>query len=150
MASISLFLEMQLSIIASYFPYEYSSWNLTQSLISMHDKYVSFSSKHLAVSRRQTDKRLSVVNTDIMNFYNLVSQSSRKHWQHLCRGLRLPTPVSVLVMTHKYLIVRFQSWSFGECGVSLHCHLPGLLWPGVLSMGQTGLFDHLNCVETND
>ena len=33
-----------------------------------------------------------------------------------------PTPMSVLDMTLNYLMMRFQPWSFGECGVPLHCH----------------------------
>ena len=30
--------------------------------------------------------------------------------------------MSVLDMTLNHLIVKLQSWSFGECGVPLHCH----------------------------
>ena len=34
-----------------------------------------------------------------------------------------PPPTSVLDMTLNNLMVRFQQcWSFGECGVPLHCH----------------------------
>ena len=39
-----------------------------------------------------------------------------------CSGVR-PTSRSVLDMTLNNLMVKFQwCWSFGECGVSLHCH----------------------------
>ena len=38
-------------------------------------------------------------------------------------GVRPPPPTSVLDMTLNNLMVRFQQcWSFGECGVLLHCH----------------------------
>ena len=38
-------------------------------------------------------------------------------------------------------MVRLQSWSFGEYGVSLHCLCPGVVATDrVLSMGQTELF----------
>ena len=51
-----------------------------------------------------------------------VSWGCRIHWLHLCRGVR-PTLKSVLDMTLNNLMVRFQQcWSFGECGVPLHCH----------------------------
>ena len=51
-----------------------------------------------------------------------VSWGSRIHWLHLCRGVRPPL-TSVLDMTLNNLMVRFQQcWSFGECGVPLHCH----------------------------
>ena len=47
------------------------------------------------------------------------------------RSLHLPT--SVLDMTLNYLMVRLQSWSFGECGVPPSLPLfPGLLWPEVV------------------
>ena len=51
-----------------------------------------------------------------------VSWGCRIHWLHLCRGVRPPI-TSVLDMTLNNLMVRFQQyWSFGECGVPLHCH----------------------------
>ena len=51
-----------------------------------------------------------------------VGWSCRIHGMPLCRGVRLP-PTSVLDMTLNNLMVRFQQcWSFGECGVRLHCH----------------------------
>ena len=51
-----------------------------------------------------------------------VSWDCRIHWLHLCRGVRPPL-TSVLDMTLNNLMVRFQQcWSFGECGVPLHCH----------------------------
>ena len=51
-----------------------------------------------------------------------VSWGCRIHWLHLCRGVR-PHQTSVLDMTLNNLMVRFQQcWSFGECGVPLHCH----------------------------
>ena len=47
----------------------------------------------------------------------------RIHWLHLCRGVRPPPLTSVLDMTLNNLMVRFrQCWSFGECGIPLHCH----------------------------
>ena len=52
-----------------------------------------------------------------------VSWGCRIHWLHLCRGVSPPPLTSVLVMTLNNLMVRFQQcWSFGECGVPLHCH----------------------------
>ena len=55
-------------------------------------------------------------------FKNCVSLC-RIHWLHLCRGVRPPPITSVLDMTLNNLMVRFQQcWSFGECGVPLHCH----------------------------
>ena len=52
-----------------------------------------------------------------------VDWGCRIHQLLLCRGLRPPPPTSVLDMTLNNLMVRFkQCWSFGECGVPLHCH----------------------------
>ena len=52
-----------------------------------------------------------------------VSWGCRIHWLHLCRGVRPPPITSVLDMTLNNLMLRFQQcWSFGECGVPLHCH----------------------------
>ena len=54
------------------------------------------------------------------NFFS--SWGCRIHRLLLCRGVRHP-PTSVLDMTLNNLMVRFQQcWSFGECGVPLHCH----------------------------
>ena len=51
-----------------------------------------------------------------------VSWGCRIHWLHLYRWVRPPL-MSVLDMTLNNLMVRFQQcWSFGECGVPLHCH----------------------------
>ena len=56
-----------------------------------------------------------------------------------------PTPMSVLDMALSHLIVRLQSWSFGECRVLLHCHYFQVHWSGVvvpdrvLSIGQIEL-----------
>ena len=51
-----------------------------------------------------------------------VGWGCRIHRLLLCRGVR-PPPMSVLYMTLNNLMVRFQQcWSFGECGVPLHCH----------------------------
>ena len=51
-----------------------------------------------------------------------VSWGCRIHRLHLCRGV-IPPLTSVLDMTLNNLMVRFQQcWSFGECGVPLHCH----------------------------
>ena len=52
-----------------------------------------------------------------------VGWGCRIHWLHLCRGVRPPPQTSVLDMTLNNLMVRFQQcWSFGECGIPLHCH----------------------------
>ena len=40
---------------------------------------------------------------------------------HPCRKVR-PSPTRVLDMTLNHPMVRFQLWSFRECGVLLHCH----------------------------
>ena len=57
-----------------------------------------------------------------LNTHGPVSWGYRIHWLHLCRGVR-PPPTSVLDMTLNNLMVRFQQcWSFGKCGVPLHCH----------------------------
>ena len=65
-------------------------------------------------------------------FYCPVSWGCRIHWLHLCRGVR-PHLTSILDMTLNNLMVRFQQcWSFGECGVPLHCHRAQcniLTWP---------------------
>ena len=51
-----------------------------------------------------------------------VSWGCRIHWLHFCRGVRPPL-TSVLDMILNNLMVRLQKrWSFGECGVPLHCH----------------------------
>ena len=64
-----------------------------------------------------------------------VSWGCRIHWLHLCRRVR-PPPNECPDMTLNNLIVRFQQrWSFGECGVPLHCHCsqvhsgPGVVAP---------------------
>ena len=54
--------------------------------------------------------------------YCPVGWGCRIHRLLLCRGVR-PPPTSVLDMTLKNLMVRFQPcWSFRECGVPLYCH----------------------------
>ena len=50
------------------------------------------------------------------------SWGCRIHRLLLCRGVR-PPPNECPDMTLNNLMVRFQQcWSFGECGVPLHCH----------------------------
>ena len=58
------------------------------------------------------------------NFTCPVGWGCKIHRLLRCRGVRPPTPpTSVLDMTLNNLMVRFQQcWSFGECGVPLHCH----------------------------
>ena len=52
-----------------------------------------------------------------------VGWGCRIHRLLLCSGVRPPPPTSVLDMTLNNLMERFQQcWSFGECGVPLHCH----------------------------
>ena len=52
-----------------------------------------------------------------------VGWGCRIHRLLLCRKVRPPPTTSVLDMTLNNLMVRFQQcWSFGECGVPLHCH----------------------------
>ena len=52
-----------------------------------------------------------------------VDLSCRIHRLLLCRGVRPPHPMSVLIMTLNNLMVRFQwGWNSGECGVTLHYH----------------------------
>ena len=68
-----------------------------------------------------------------LTFICPVGWDCRIHRRLLCRGVRLPSPTSVLDMTLNNLMVRFQySWSFGECRVPLHCHCSqvhsGLEW----------------------
>ena len=54
---------------------------------------------------------------------NPVDWSCKIWWLHLCRGVD-PYHHQWLswIMTLNHLIVKLQSWSFGECGVLLHCH----------------------------
>ena len=55
--------------------------------------------------------------------FSLVGWGCRIHQLHLCRGVWFPTK-SVLSITLNNLVVRLMySWPFGECGLSLHCHL---------------------------
>ena len=58
------------------------------------------------------------------SFICAVTWGCRMHQLLLCRGVRPPPPpMSVLHMTLNNLMVRFQwCWSFGKCGVPLHCH----------------------------
>ena len=60
------------------------------------------------------------------------------HQLYLCRGDKTPPRMSVLDMTLNNLIVLFQSWSFGECRVPLHCHRSqihsGLKWKHLTSV----------------
>ena len=55
-----------------------------------------------------------------------ISWGYRIHQFHLCRGVisvfyKQTPPISVLAMTLNNLMVRVQSWSFGWCGLPLHC-----------------------------
>ena len=53
--------------------------------------------------------------------------------------VRLPLlPMSVLDMALNYILMRLQSWSFGEYGVPNHYH-----YYQVYSMGQIEIFDYL-------
>ena len=55
------------------------------------------------------------------NIYNSISSSSRIHWLHLCKGVRLPLPNKCLGYDSKlHLMVRLQSWSFEEWKVLLY------------------------------
>ena len=45
----------------------------------------------------------------------------RIHWLHLCRGVSLPLPMSVLDLALNNLI-GFSPGTWGECEVPLHCH----------------------------
>ena len=52
-----------------------------------------------------------------------VGWGCRIHRLLLCRGVRQPPHECPGYMTLNNLMVRFQQcWSFGECGVPLHCH----------------------------
>ena len=73
-------------------------------------------------------RKLAVTQTLVQNhqltlvWYCPVGWSCRIRRLLLCRGVRPPL-TSVLDMTLNNLMVRFQQcWSFGECGVPLHCH----------------------------
>ena len=60
---------------------------------------------------------------EIWIFFCPVGWGCRIHWLHLCRRVRPPTSNECPDMTLNNLMVRFQQcWSFGECGVPLHCH----------------------------
>ena len=66
--------------------------------------------------------KLSIDQWKPKHFLCPVGWGCRIHRLLLCRGVR-PLPTSVLGMTLNNLIVTFQQcWSFGECGVPLHCH----------------------------
>ena len=55
-------------------------------------------------------------------FFCPVGWGCRIHRLLLCRGVKPPQRVS-WYMTINNLMVRLQQcWSFGECGVPLHCH----------------------------
>ena len=53
---------------------------------------------------------------------NPVIWGCKIYWLHFYRGIRSHLSMGILDMTLNYLIVRLQSWSFGGCGVSLHCY----------------------------
>ena len=84
------------------------------------------------LEENETYKYLGILEADIIKQVQMkdmirkeccpVSWGCRIHRLLLCRGVRLPL-TSVLIMTVNNLMVRFQQcWSFGECGVPLHCH----------------------------
>ena len=83
----------------------------------------------------------------------LVSWGCRIYWLHLCRGVR-PNPLtSALYMTLNNLMVRFQQcWSFGECGIPLHCHRsqvhsgPGVVAPDIYGLNRTNSILMLNWI----
>ena len=68
---------------------------------------------------------------------------------YFCRGIRSHPPNKCPGYdTELHLMVRLQSWSFGECGVLLHCHysqvhsLEMVVLVRVRSMGQIEMFNH--------
>ena len=96
-----------------------------------------------------------------------VGWGCRIHRLLLCRGIRHPPSTSVLDMTLNNLMVRFQQcWSFGECGVPLHCHRsqvhfgPRVVAPdkgSIYGLNRTKpyffhytVFLHLKCVFTRN
>ena len=86
----------------------------------------NFSSVLLAVLNKAVPYKIVVVQpltSYLTKVFNCpVSWGCRIHWLHLGWGVRPPL-TSVLDMTLNNLMVRFQQcWSFGECGVPLHCH----------------------------
>ena len=66
----------------------------------------------------------SLIDSKSLQAFNCpVGWGYRIHWLLHCRGVRPLPPMSVLDTTLNNLMVRFQQcWSFGECGVPLHCH----------------------------
>ena len=67
-----------------------------------------------------TDLKI-IQNQYLANSYIPVSWDCRICQKYLCRQVKT-LPVSVQGMTQNHLIVGLQSWSFGEYGVTLHCH----------------------------
>ena len=69
----------------------------------------------------------------------------------LQRGKTSLSSKSVLDMTQNNLIVKLQYWSFGKCGVLLHCHYPQVhSSPGWLYLiGSNRIAWHYNCLQTN-
>ena len=68
------------------------------------------------------------------NISNPVGCSCRIRKVRLCRGVGSLLPVSVRVKTLNHLMIRLQSWNFGETGEHFHCNyfqihpLAGLLY----------------------
>ena len=95
--------------------------------------------------------------------YCITGWSCRIHQLYLCRGVRCPPPKSSLDMTLNNLMVRFQwCWSFGECGVPLHCHhsqgwikincvlmLNWITWNRTVLIFKLHTYDKLNCLKWN-
>ena len=54
---------------------------------------------------------------------------------------------SVLDMTLNHLMVKFQPWSIGECGVLLHYHYSQIHSVKVPCTNQIELFNHLLCLK---
>ena len=89
--------------------------SLREIIVSLHQSITDFVFFHRLIPE--------IVLNSLLNSFNLnpIVWGCRICLLHLCRGVR-SLPTSIWIMTLYHLMVRFQSWIFGKCGILFHCH----------------------------
>ena len=77
---------------------------------------------HSIVCKQMTDIELLVLYRNTWNYFTVCKWMTFGLLKMLPTNYSFTDHISVLDMTLNYLMVRLQSWSFGECAVPLQCH----------------------------
>ena len=123
-----VFLEKDTTVnSASYYQYLRQYFTFFIKCVKYHGtKIVSFIIHLLLISLFISVLILFKHNSYIFSLFLItcpVDWGCRIHRLQLCWGVRPSYSwTSALDMTQNHLIVKLHSWSFGECGVPLHCH----------------------------